>query len=429
MTLNDCAGVLMTVHISIFWQDPLQLLWRWADESEVQEGSWNDLQVQRQNRNQSAVATRLYLPHQVFTALTVTVPGGTRRLPDAVLRFAAEEQLAEDIDGLHIVPLAKPRHSTLPVVVIEAQRLRDMQETLAEGDFLLTQAFDAGYCQVSKPESQDVSIDVNPARVLCRAGWELHQVHPNGFSQWFELWKRSQGLADNPLSIVLTSRSGDDQGRPLKTELEATGDSVNWQVQPESDLISWDQTVADTRYHGNLMTGPFALRKSSGHHQFWLPTVLAASFALAIWVGLAISQGWQDKARANSTWAASEVVFKQVFGQDKRIQQPLMVRELENRIQTLQQPVDSNSGSALTAMDALGNLNQNLVLEDFRYQASRQEMLFTLKQASGEESDAFARFEQLKRQLEQVGYQVEYSASQDRDAVRGRYRAFREDVS
>lgn len=416
----------MNVQISIFWQGPTHLRWHWADSAEVQEGRWDDLQLQRQNQNLEGVSTRLYLPHQGFTALQVTMPGGARRIPEAVLRFAAEEQLAQDIDSLHIVPLAKPSQGTLPVLVIETQRLRELRETLAEGGFNLVQAFDAGYCQVSKPETQDVSIDVSPDRVLCRAGWELHQIHPNGFSQWFELWKRSQNLDETPLQITLTSRSADDIGRTLKTELEAAGDDVNWQVQPETDLPDWDETVADTRYQGNLMTGPFALRKSSGHSAYWVPSALAASFALAIWIGLTVSQGWQDKAEAESTWMASEAVFKQVFGQDKRIQRPLMVRELDNRIQSLQQPADAGGGSVLAAMDALGTLDTGLVLEDFRYQASRQEMLFTVIRNGDEQVDAFGAFEQLKRRLEQAGYSVEYSASQDRDAVRGRYRATRE---
>lgn len=416
----------MNVHISIFWQGPTQLRWRWSESTEVRDGRWDDLQLERQNKNLDAVTTRLYLPHQGFTSLQVTVPGGARRIPEAVLRFAAEEQLAQDIDSLHIVPLAKPSQGSLPVLVIETQRLRELQETLAEGGFTLVQAFDAGYCQVSKPEIQDVSIDVNPGRVLCRAGWELHQIHPNGFSQWFELWKRSQSLDETALQITLTSRSADDLGRTLKTELEAAGDDVNWQVQPETDLPLWDETVADTRYQGNLMTGPFALRKSSGHSAYWVPTAIAASIALVVWVGLTISQGWQDKAEAKSTWAASEAVFKQVFGQDKRIQQPLMVRELDNRIQAMQQPADSGGNSVLAAMDALGTLDSGLVLEDFRYQASRREMLFTVTRNGDAEEDAFGAFEQLKRRLEQAGYSVEYSASQDRDAVRGRYRATRE---
>ncbi|MEX0623583.1 MAG: type II secretion system protein GspL [Saccharospirillum sp.] len=416
----------MNVQISIFWQDPTHLRWHWSDSAEVQEGRWDDVQLQRQNQNLEGVSTRLYLPHQGFTALQVTVPGGGRRIPETVLRFAAEEQLAQDIDSLHIIPLAKPGQGTLPVLVIETQRLRELRKTLAEGGFNLVQAFDAGYCQVSKPETQDVSIDVSPDRVLCRAGWELHQIHPNGFSQWFELWKRSQNLDETPLQITLTSRSADDIGRTLKTELEAAGDDVNWQVQPETDLPDWDETVAATRYQGNLMTGPFALRKSSGHSAYWVPSALAASFFLAIWIVLTVSQGWQDKAEAESTWTASETVFKQVFGQDKRIQRPLMVRELDNRIQSLQQPADAGGGSVLAAMDALGTLDTGLVLEDFRYQASRQEMLFTVIRNGDAQADAFGAFEQLKRKLEQAGYSVEYSASQDRDTVRGRYRATRE---
>jgi type II secretory pathway component PulL len=106
-----------------------------------------------------------------------------------------------------------------------------------------------------------------------------------------------------------------------------------------------------------------------------------------------------------------------------------MVRELDNRIQALQQSDDTGGQSVMAGMDTLGALDDGLILEDFRFQASRGEMLFTIKQSSVSGTDAFTKFEQLKRQLEQAGYSVEYSASQDRDAVRGRYRATREALS
>lgn len=419
----------MTPQLSLFWQGPEQVSWLWQGDDQQYDGRWDELVDQKQAKNLEQVAVRVYLPHDWFTSLTVKVPGGARRVPEQVLRFAAEEQLAQDIDTLHIVPLAKPEKGELPVLVIERERLSQVSSTLNEAGMQMEQAFDAGWFQIEKPVTTDVNLDVDAERILVRAGWVLHQVHPNGFSQWFELWKNTAGLSEAPVSIRMTSRDSTDQARQLRTELEAGGDELDWVVTPAPGLSDWDEQCREDRAAGNLMTGPFTRRKSSNNKALWLPAALAASFALVVWSGVTITEAMRQQQLADATWAASENVFRQVFGADKRIQRPLMVRELENRILSMNSGDDNQGASVLNSLEALSDIDKALLLEDFRFQQARGEMLFTLKQPTETEGDAFARFEQVKSNLQSQGYSVEYSASQDRDAVRGRYRAVLEGAS
>jgi len=409
----------MTPVLSIYWQGLDQLEWRWHSQTESQTGRWDDLVDQVQERNQAGAATRLYLPHTHFTALVIKVPAGRRRLAPAVMRFTAEEQLAQDIDSLHLVPMQQPQDGKMTVLVTELAYLSELKSTLAEGGLALVEAFDAGYFQWPEMPYSDIQLDLDEQRVFCRHGWLLHQTHIQGFAQWFESFKQQQNLS-SPLRLALTSRANDDGARQLRTELEATGDALEWVVSPLPDIAQWDER-ANSEPHGNLMSGELAIKSEGGQGRYWWPTAIAAAVTLCLWLVVNGANAWRDQQRTDSTWAASEAVFRQVFGADKRIQRPLMIREIDNRIRSLSSGQNGNGTTVIGAFEALNVLDDALVLDDFRYQQSSGQMLFTLRQPSDVEGDAFARFEATKTALQDRGYQVEYSASQDSQSVRGRF--------
>lgn len=409
----------MTPELSIYWQSLNQLQWCWHHQDDLYSGGWDDLVDQVRALNRQGSAVRLYLPHGHFTALTVPVPAGRRPAP-TVIRFSAEEQLAQDIDHLHLVPLDQPHNGTLTLLVVEAAVLTNLQTTLAEAGLKLVEAYDAGYFQWPAMADSDLQLDLDGERVLCRHGWLLHQTHVQGFAQWFDSFKQARGLA-SPLRLALTSRDSDERARQLRTELEAGGDALEWVVSPTPDLAEWDRQCQTFKGTGNLMTGPFAVKSNSGQRSVWQPSAIAAAAVLCLWLVVAGVNAWRDQQQAVATWAASEAVFRQVFGADKRIQRALMIRELDNRIRTLSGGEASASTSVMDAFEALSVLDDALVLDDFRFQQSSGDMLFTLRQPAGVEGDAFARFEATKTALQDRGYEVEYSASQDTQAVRGRF--------
>lgn len=422
----------MIADISLYWQGTEQLTWLWQGETEAQQGDWDALVDDKQQRNKSDITARAFFPHHWFTSLSVAVPGNARRVPDGVLRFAAEEQLAQDIDSLHIIALAHAEEGKVPVLVLDRERLSLVQATLAEADIHLIQAFDAGWFQTPLDEAADLVVDCDEHALLCRSGWVLHQVHPSGFSQWYDFWRSNQPAEaqNQALRVKLISRNANGSARQLKTVLETHGDEVDWQVCEPTTLDDWNNLCRQTRAAGNLMTGPFSIRKSNSNLGLWLPGAVAASLALMIWSAVTWTETRRMEQQAESTWQASEQVFRQIFGPEKRIQRPLMVREVDNALVAQNQRQDGPRASVLEALMALGNSHaEGLVLEDFRYQQNRREMLFTLKQAPDSAGDAFGRFEQTKVQLESEGYNVEYSASAERDSARGRYRAVKGEAS
>lgn len=410
----------MTPELSIYWLGLDQLEWRWHSQMDTQQGRWDDLVDEVGERNRVGAAVRLYLPHHHFTALTVKVPLGRRRLTPAILRFTAEEQLAQDIDSLHLVTLDQPQNGQLTVLVVDSSYLSQLQSTLADAGLKLVEAFDAGYFQWPAMSASDVQLDLDEQRVFCRHQALLHQTHIQGFAQWFESFKQERRLV-SPLKLALTSRSNDEGARQLRTELEAAGDELEWVVSPLPTLVEWDEQCRQSKGQGNLMVGVFAVRSESSQPRRWLPAALAASLVFTLWLVASGFSALRDQQQADATWAASETVFRQVFGADKRIQRPLMIREMNNRILALNGGQGESEVSVITALDALGVLDDALVLDDFRFQQNAGMMLFTLRQPNSVEGDAFARFEATKTALQDKGYEVEYSASQDSQAVRGRF--------
>jgi hypothetical protein len=79
--------------------------------------------------------------------------------------------------------------------------------------------------------------------------------------------------------------------------------------------------------------------------------------------------------------------------------------------------------NALAVLNDLSIASPSFKLEDFRYNHDRKEAYFTLVQDISDAGDAFALFESLKAGLTDNGYTVEYSANQDKDVFRARFKS------
>lgn len=408
------------IEVSIYWDMHNQLTWRWHDAAEDRHGDWHQLVGERQTRNALAVKARLYLPHELFTSMEVSVPTGMRLVSDTVLRYAAEEQLAKDIESQHIVPLSPPAGGKVPVLVVDSELITRMQATLNQGDFKLVEAFDAGAYSLPECPESSVQVDVGDQVIRCRVGQQLYLVHPSGFSQWFETLLTSTGVDSESLSILLTAPECDEKFRLIKAELELMSASLEARVVAPATLAQIDDRCAKLKYRGNLMTGNHAPDKGEKRVSRWIPSAIAASLALVVWLVASGVSAWQHDRAAEQIWDASESVFKQVFGPQKRIQRPLMVREMENLIDQSALG-DSREASVIDVIVALSELNQSLVLKDLRYQAPVGQWFFSAGHTAGQEDRAFALFEEAQTTLMEHGFEVQYSANRDGGQAEGRY--------
>jgi type II secretory pathway component PulL len=343
-----------------------------------------------------------------------------RRVNASILKFAAEEFLAQDIDTVHLVPKQQNSNGSTTVQVTDLDRFSQILKTLSARDFVITDAFNAQLFSISDSHTEDVLLQITNETVSVCAKDQVFNVHPKGFSQWFELWLTQQEIEGEP-SLKIISETADGVAKSIVTELEASGANAQWIVQSSNKLIDWHEKAENNKILGNLITGEFSPGSGDKHLNLWLPACIAAFCGLVIWGTLSFLEIRNLNSQTAETWAASENVFKQVFGQSKRIQRPWMVRELRTLI-------SQNQGSAEVEVNALmvladiSNAAPTLILEDFRYNQDRVESYFTLVQLETGSGDAYSLFETLKTQLIEKGYQSEYSANQDNDAFRARFK-------
>ncbi len=411
----------MSVQLSIYWQAADQLQWYWSGDAEIHSGTLEELQDQKQQKNNGHCLTRLFLPANWFTTLDIQLPSSVRSVTPTLLKFATEEYLAQDIDSVHLVLKGKGRSGNVSVIVTEIERFRNVIQTLSARQFSVLEAFDAKWFTVAEETTEDVLIKLEDETVSVYANSQIYTIHYRGFTQWFELWLDQQGFEEEP-SVRLISQSAEGIARKLSTELEAAGHELQWIVQSPKNLKDWHEQANQTKHSGNLISGEFSQGQGDKKLSLWLPSLVASVLVLVLWSVSSVLQVQRINKQTAQTWEASEQVFRQVFGQSKRIQRPLMVREMRT--------LAANSGSqsdekvnALTIFSDLTNADANLTMEDFRYNHNRLEVNFTLVQANVAEGDAYANFEALKSQLLAKNYEIEYSANQDSDSYRARFKA------
>ena len=411
----------MSAQLSIYWQAVDQLQWYWADDNDVFAGTLEELLDHKQQKNTDDCVTRLFLPSQWFTSLDIPLPPSVRSVNPSVLKFAVEEHIAQDIDSVHLVLKAKAKDGKLTVIVTELERFRTVVQTLQARQFIITEAYDAQWFSKAEDVTEDLLLQLVGETVTVYTAEQVFNVHYRGFSQWFELWQQQQQLAEDA-SVRLVSDSAEGIARSLSTELESTGLALHWVVQPAKNLRDWHEQAGSKKQSGNLMTGEFA--KSSGDKKlnYWVPSLVASVAVLAFWCTTTLLDTHRLNTQTDELWQASEDVFTQVFGKSKRIQRPLMVREMRTRAASAAASADTEV-NALTVLSDLDDAAKPLLLEDFRFNGKRNEVNFTIVQPTSIDADAYASFEALKSELLAKDYQVEYAANQDSDAYRARFKA------
>jgi type II secretion system protein L len=412
----------MSIQLSLYWQSVDQLEWYWSGDTDVYSGSFEELQDQKRKRNLDSCSTRLFLPAFWFSTIEVQLPANARRITPQMLKFAAEEYLAQDIDSVHLVLRHKPQQGLATVQVTDVERLKQIFSTLKGRHFEVNQAYNAQIFTLNDNPTEDVLIQVVGQNATVTSDEKIYNVHTQGFSGWFDIWSKQTNLPEDA-SILLISDVAEGPAKRIVAEFEATGHELQWTVREEKRLIDWHEASEHQRISGNLMTGPFSQSSGSAKASLWLPSLVAVLAFLILWSTYSILSNIRDASKVEQVWKASELVFLQVFGQDKRIQRPLMVREMRSRASAGGDDAQSTPVNALVFLRDINESSSTFVLEDFRFNKARNEAFFTLAQPVAASGDAFNLFEALKDSLAAKNYDVEYSANQDNDSYRAQFKA------
>ncbi|AJR06931.1 general secretion pathway protein L [Photobacterium gaetbulicola Gung47] len=334
----------------------------------------------------------------------VAIPAGSSRQLSAVLPFLLEEELAQDVDNLHVHLLQKSGDRA-QVAVVEHQKVALWLAALEDAgieikalipDCLCLPLFDNGFTAAE--------ID---------GMWLIRQSESLGVgadSAWLAPWLQSQQLC-----VRQDAESDEVEETPKATDLEqdeATaseelvvhyytpapeGMPGRWQAEtPELVMQLLAQGVADSK--GNLLSGQY--KQQPAWRKFlkpWRKVAIAAGVLIAVMVAEHVISVRAMEQQALAYKAESERIFRQVLPQFQRVpSQSYLKRQMNSELSRL-----GGGGSMEGILHWLAELQPSLAkvsqlsVQNFRYDQNRNEMRF---QAVASE---FQHFEQLRTLLDE----------------------------
>ncbi|PSX06755.1 type II secretion system protein GspL [Photobacterium angustum] len=331
--MEESVSEFLTIRLSSRPEVPVQwLVWSPQQNEVIASGQLADI-TQLDQLVEYAGTRPVYglVPTSEMLLTQVTIPTGSSRQLTAVLPYLLEEELAQDVESLH-VQLLHREDDVATVALIEHQKMLQWLSAFKEyglelkkviPDCLCLPLFDDGY-SAAEIEGQ----------------WLIRQSEFMGIcaeKSWLDAWISAQKAP-----IVLAA-SDDDEDDDEETEQAAIESAVADVESNPSQVVIHHYTSAPQGVSGrwqahapelvmqllalgaagskvNLLSGAYkpqaAWRK---HLKPWRKVAIAASLVLAAVVGEHVMELQQLEHQAKAYRAESERIFRQVLPQFKRI--------------------------------------------------------------------------------------------------------------
>lgn len=312
----------------------------------------------------------LILPGEQLSACAVALPTTKARWLRQALQYAVEEQLAEDVEHLHLATGPSLADGRVRVLAVRRDWLSAR----------LSEARGAGL-QIS---SIHADFDLLPA--------DGCQVLLTG----------ERGLlgGDSDCRLVFAARDW-PQLQPVLSDV---------QLHQPSEPFAWQ---AQQRGHAiDLAQGEFAVQPERSRWRAWKPLFGVLGLWLALQVFFDLGQVWHFQRQGNALQAQSQALYQQLFPQDTRI-----VNLKAQFSEHLKQATGAQNSRFLVQLEqlrqAIGQVP--LQIEQVNYSQERGNLALHVR------ADNFEQLEQLRRRLAEGGLSAHLgSASRDDQGVSAR---------
>jgi len=320
---------------------------------------------------------------------TVPLPGKPNRQLLQALPFMLEEDQAEDIEQLLILPaktLQQDQQYQQQVAVLSRQRLEQWLDWLQQAGFTV-QRMVPDALLLPELEQQPVAIELaaqghNQSQWLLKQGpWQVSCVDQNWWSDYLALLQLPSVLSYSPWPAQLLQPH---QLAPAELPLALLARQL-----PTQSF--------------NLLQGEYAPKKPQNKHwQQWQQSILLAGATLVLYLGSVALEAWQFKRQADQFRAQTSALYKSKFPSERIVN---LTRQVQRKLAAAGggDPNQSFLG-LLSKVQPLLAQQPELMLDNLRFDGRKAELKFQATAAS------FQSFEQLKTQLQQQGFQVEQGA-------------------
>lgn len=399
----------LTVRLSSEPQSPVQwLVWSTSQQEVIASGelsSWEQLgELTPYAEKRSCIAL---LPGNECLIKRVEIPKGAARQFDSMLPFLLEDEVAQDIEDLHLTILDKDAtHAT--VCGVEREWLKQALDTFREANIIFRKVLpDTLALPLQEQGISALQIDQH---------WLLRQSNYQAVSineAWLAMFLKSDWVAvddeeQSPTIFSYTALPSDDVQQQS---------GIEWQAKPAELVMSLLSQQAITS-GVNLLTGTFKTKSSfSKYWRVWQKVAIAACLLVAVIVTQQVLKVQQYEAQAEAYRTESERIFRSVLPGKQRIPTVSYLKRQMN--DEAKKYGGSGGGDSLLGWLALlpETLGQVKAIEvnSIRYDGNRSEVRLEAK------SSDFQHFETARAKLEQKFTVEQGPLNRNGDAVFGSF--------
>lgn len=386
----------------------LQLCWPAAESNPESWQVWHQGDVRLLQDVLTAESRyQLILPAQWLLFEHIQLPAKSQRQAMQALPFMVEEQLACDLDCVHIAVGRRQASGAWPVLVIKTQLLNDILSLFNRAGCLLTAIY--ADAQLLELGGKQLHLHLDSSRVLV-AGLGLASAFTTAEAQVLLPLLLEELTPDK---VLISGEAADEQQQLLlaqwQTEFEAQGAQVEREaaLRPTVNL----QSI-------NVLQGAYAAKVARPGRSWALA---ACALLIAAWLaqwGFQLGSGFHWNTRGGQYMALAEQVYRGLFPQATSAADPK--RRVESFLLSQQgvtvgsQSFSQMFGQTMTVYQTLPDHKQ-ITINQLRFDAKRGQLEFELAAQSISQLDNF------KQALGKAGIQSRMgSASDSEQGIIGR---------
>ncbi|MEZ9651522.1 type II secretion system protein GspL [Vibrio lentus] len=399
----------LTVRLSSEPQSPVQwLVWSTSQQEVIASGelfSWEQLgELTPYAEKRSCIAL---LPGNECLIKRVEIPKGAARQFDSMLPFLLEDEVAQDIEDLHLTILDKDAsHAT--VCGVDREWLKHALELFREANIIFRKVL---------PDTLAVPFEEQGISALqIDQHWLLRQGHYQAVSiskAWLPMFLQSDWVVAGEEEQATTIFSY--TAMPSDDVQQQSG--VEWQAKPAELVMSLLSQQAITS-SVNLLTGTFKTKSSfSKYWRVWQKVAIAACLLVAVIVTQQVLKVQQYEAQAEAYRAESERIFRAVLPGRQRIPTiSYLKRQMNDEAKKYGGSGEGDSLLGWLALlpETLGQV-KSIEVESIRYDGNRSEVRLQAK------SSDFQHFETARVKLEEKFVVEQGPLNRNGDAVFGSF--------
>ncbi|WP_059021848.1 type II secretion system protein GspL [Vibrio coralliirubri] len=399
----------LTVRLSSEPQSPVQwLVWSTSQQEVIASGelsSWEQLdELTPYAEKRSCIAL---LPGNECLIKRVEIPKGAARQFDSMLPFLLEDEVAQDIEDLHLTILDKDAtHAT--VCGVDREWLKQALDLFREANIIFRKVL---------PDTLAVPFEEQGISALqIDQYWLLRQGNYQAVSiseAWLPMFLQSDWVVadDEEQATTIFSYTA----MPNEDVQQQSG--ANWQAKPAELVMSLLSQQAITS-GVNLLTGTFKTKSSfSKYWRVWQKVAIAACLLVAVIVTQQVLKVQQFEAQAQAYRMESERIFRAVLPGKQRIPTvSYLKRQMNDEAKKYGGSGDGDSLLGWLALlpETLGQV-KSIEVESIRYDGNRSEIRLQAK------SSDFQHFETARVKLEEKFTVEQGPLNRNGDAVFGSF--------